>query len=119
MLGQILNSDITGWTKIDREKIPEIRDKVINQEISRLMVMVTDQIDGFGGCLAGIRAPSLTPEPFLWQRKDRHVVNHVVGEVLVQICQTVRILTQSLGIIEIKVLISGRSTSSGPDFIKY
>ena len=45
----------------------------------------THQVDGFGVLFGGVVAPGLAPEPLLRQRLDAHLVDHVVGQVLVQV----------------------------------
>jgi hypothetical protein len=54
------------------------------------------QVDRFGLTLRRVVTPRFAPQPFLWQRLDWHLVDHVVGQILIQIGQTVGILTQRL-----------------------
>ena len=43
-----------------------------------------------------LTAPGLAPEPLLGQGLDGHLVDHVVGQVLVQVGETVGVLAQRL-----------------------
>ena len=52
------------------------------------------KVDGFGGALGLITAPGLTPQPLLRQTVDGHHVLGIVGEVLVEIGEGVRISRQ-------------------------
>ena len=53
-------------------------------------------INGLGGRLASFTAPGLTPQPLLGQGLDGHLVDHVVGQVLVKVGQGVGVLGESL-----------------------
>ena len=46
---------------------------------------IVAQVDGFGLLLGDVVAPRLTPEPLLRQRLDGHLVDHVVGKILIQV----------------------------------
>ncbi|KAH3810720.1 hypothetical protein DPMN_139117 [Dreissena polymorpha] len=54
------------------------------------------QVNSFGLWLGLIATPGLTPEPLLGQGLDGHLMDHVVGQVLVQVGQRVWVLAQSL-----------------------
>lgn len=55
-----------------------------------------NQVYGLGFLLAFVAAPGFTPEPLLWEGLDGYLVDHVVGQVLVEVGQTVGVLTQHL-----------------------
>ena len=60
------------------------------------MYIETHQVNSLGSWLAGLAAPGLTPQPLLRQALDGHLVDHVVGQVLVQVGQGVGVLGESL-----------------------
>ena len=57
---------------------------------------IVTEIDGLGVLETLLAAPRLAPEPLLGQRLDGHLVDHVVGQVLVQVRQAVGVLAQGL-----------------------
>ena len=60
------------------------------------LYVATHQVNGLGGRLAGFATPGLAPEPLLGEALDGDLVDHVVGEVLVQVGQGVGVLGQGL-----------------------
>ena len=69
----------------ERERVLTYLGEGIVAEINRLGILQTL-----------LTAPGLAPEPLLGQGLDGHLVDHVVGQVLVQVGQAVGVLTQSL-----------------------
>ena len=54
-------------------------------ELGLFCFRVVAQIDGLGTLLVLITAPRLAVEPFLRQRLDRYLMDHVIGQVLIEI----------------------------------
>ena len=54
------------------------------------------QVNGLGSWLCFLTAPGFTPEPVLGQGLDGDRMDHIVGQVLVQIGEGVGVLGQSL-----------------------
>ena len=65
-------------------------------QLGRLGLGVVAQIDGLRLRLRLVVAPRFAPKPLLRQRVDRHHVLRVVGQVLVEIRQRVRVLRKLL-----------------------
>lgn len=61
-----------------------------------LRLWVIAEIDDFRLLKSGVTAPRLAPEPLLWQRFYGNLMDHIVRQILIQIGQTVRVLTESL-----------------------
>ena len=57
---------------------------------------IVTEINRLGLLQTLLAAPGLAPEPLLGQRLDGDLVDHVVGQVLVQVGQTVGVLAQCL-----------------------
>ena len=57
---------------------------------------IVAEINRLGILQTLLTAPGLAPEPLLGQGLDGHLVDHVVGQVLVQVGQTVGVLAQRL-----------------------
>ena len=57
---------------------------------------IVTEINRLGILQTLLAAPGLAPQPLLGQRLDGDLVDHVVGQVLVQVGQTVGVLAQCL-----------------------
>ena len=69
----------------ERERVLTYLSEGIVAEINRLGILQTL-----------LATPCLAPQPLLGQRLDGDLVDHVVGQVLVQVGQTVGVLAQRL-----------------------
>ena len=66
------------------------------QYLHHLGERIVAEINRLGILEALLAAPGLAPEPLLGQGLDGDLVDHVVGQVLVQVGQTVGVLAQRL-----------------------
>ena len=73
---------------------------------------VVTEVNGLGCLLTSVTAPGLTPQPVLRKTLDGDLMDHVIGEVLVQVGQTVGVLTQSLDAVQQRVMYAKVDTNT-------
>mmetsp|Transcript_123747 Transcript_123747/g.355360 ORF Transcript_123747/g.355360 Transcript_123747/m.355360 type:complete len:202 (+) Transcript_123747:166-771(+) len=74
--------------------LPLLDDALGHHDLRLLRERVLAQVDRLGPGLALLRTPRLAPQPFVRQRVDRDLVLREVHQVLLQVGQRVRVLTQ-------------------------
>mmetsp|Transcript_5219 Transcript_5219/g.8953 ORF Transcript_5219/g.8953 Transcript_5219/m.8953 type:complete len:304 (-) Transcript_5219:239-1150(-) len=75
------------------EKVPG-NDPLCHVQLGLLVLGIVAQVNGFGCGFGGVAAPGLTPQPLLGEGVDGDRVLRVVGQVLVQVGQRVRVAAQ-------------------------
>merc|ERR1740121_498856 len=67
--------------------LPLVDDPLRHYNLRLLGQWVLAEIDCLGSRLGSLRAPSLAPEPVVWQREDGYLRLREVGQILVQVSE--------------------------------